>query len=79
MPKTRNTKKRGGSSAKSDPARFKFKICGRKSSTSALSLSSDELLKKFFAPGKTKDRQKIQQVLHMRGVEIKELTVENED
>lgn len=79
MPKTRNTKRRGGSMAKSDPLRFKFKIGGRKSSTSALHLSDEELLKKFFSPGKSKDKQKIQQVLHMRSVEIVEPVAESED
>ena len=79
MPKTRNSKRKGGSVAKSDPLRFKFKLGGRKSSTSALALSDEELLKKFFSPSKSKDKQKIQQVLHMRGVEIVEPVAENED
>ena len=79
MPKTRNAKRRGGSMAKSDPLRFKFKLGGRKSSVSALRLSDDELLKKFFSPGKSKDKQKIQQVLQARKVEIVEPVAENED
>jgi hypothetical protein len=79
MPKTRKQKRKGGSAAKSDPLRFKFKLGGRKSSTSALHLTDAELLKKFFSPSKSKDKQKIQQVLHMRGVEIVEPVAENED
>jgi hypothetical protein len=78
MPKTRKQKKRG-TVQKADPLRFKFKLGNRKSSTSALHMPSEELLKKFFAPGKSKDKQKIQQVLHMRGVEIVEPVAENED
>ena len=81
MPKTRKQKKRGsGQVHKADPMTFKFKLGNRKSSTSALHLSDDELLKRFFAHGKSKDKQKIQQVLHRRGVEIKEpVEAENED
>ena len=71
MPKTRKPKQRG-SVAKADSLRFKFKLGGRKSSTSALALSTDELLKKYFSPSKGKDKQKVMQVLHMRGVEIPE-------
>ena len=79
MPKTRKSKVRG-TTHKADPLTFKFKLGGRKSSTSALALSSEVLLKKFFTPGKTKDKQKIQQVLQARGVEIKEsLETENEN
>lgn len=79
MPKTRKQKKRG-TVQKADPLTFKFKLGNRKSSTSALHLNDDELLKRFFAPGKSKDKQKIQQVLHRRGVEIKEpVEAENED
>lgn len=80
MPKTRHAKVRGGSTHKADALTFKFKLGGRKSSTSALALSSDELLKRFFTLKKGKDRQKIQQVLQARKVEIKEsLETENED
>lgn len=79
MPKTRKVKRVGGSVAKSDPLRFKFKLGGRKSSKSALHMTSDELLKKFFSPGKSKDKQKIQQVLHMRGVEVVEPVTESEN
>lgn len=79
MPKTRRVKRVGGSVAKSDPLRFKFKIGGRKSSKSALNMTSEELLNKFFSPGKNKDKQKMQQVLHMRGVEIVEPVTEDEN
>ena len=79
MPKTRKQKRKGGSAAKSDPLRFKFKIGGRKSSKSALHMTSEELLNKFFSPSKSKDKQKIQQVLHMRGVEIVEPVTEDEN
>ncbi len=78
MPKTRKQKKRG-SVHKADPLLFKFKLGNRKSSTSALRLSDEELLKRFFTQGKSKDRQKIQQVLQARGVEIVEPVAENED
>ena len=79
MPKTRKSKRKGGSAAKSDPIRLKFKLGGRKSSTSALMLSDAELLKRFFSPGKGKDKNKIVQVLHARGVEIVEPVTENEN
>lgn len=83
MPKTRKQKRRGGSAAKSDPLRFKFKLGGRKSSTSALTMSTEALVEKFkTAPGK--DKRKIMQVLHRRNVHIgstveEELATENED
>ena len=82
MPKTRKQKQRG-SVKKADPLRFKFKLGGRKSSTSALAMSSEALVEKFkTAPGK--DKRKIMQVLHMRNVHIgstaeEELVAENED
>lgn len=82
MPKTRKQKVRG-SVHKADSLRFKFKLGGRKSSTSAVLMSNAELLKKFgTAPGK--DKQKIMKVLHSRGVHIgasveEELVAENED
>lgn len=80
MPKTRAPKiqKQAG---KSIPLRIKFKLGGRKGVTSALSLSNNELLKKYFSANhRGKDKRKIMQVLHMRNVElIKELETENED
>ena len=83
MPKARKQKERG-SVRKAEPARFKFKLGGRKNSTSALALSTDELLKKYDAPSMKKDRNKIAQVLNMRGVYIgtsveEELETSNED
>ena len=79
MPKTRKAKPRGYA-GKSTALRIKFKLGGRKSSTSALSLSNEELLEKYFSPNMPKDRPKILQVLKMRKVEIPEsLETENEN
>jgi len=82
MPKTRNQKRKGGSSAKSDPLRFKFKLGGRKSSTSALAMSTKALVEKYdTAHGK--DKPKIMRVLHRRGVHLgtpaEELVTESEN
>ena len=83
MPKTRKAKPRGSVIQKADSLRFKFKLGGRKSPTSALSMSTKELLEKFDG-AKGKDKQKIMKVLHLRKVQIgstveEELATENED
>ena len=83
MPKTRKQKPRGSAIIKADPLRFKFKLGGRKSTTSAVMMSTKALVEKFdTAPGK--DKQKIMKVLHARGFHIgstaeEELVAENED
>lgn len=82
MPKTRKQKQRG-SVKKADPLRFKFKLGGRKSSTTALAMSTKDLLEKLNT-AQGKDKQKIMQVLNMRNVHIgstaeEELATENED
>jgi hypothetical protein len=83
MPKTRKAKPRGSVVQKADPLRFKFKLGGRKSTTSALAMSTEALVEKFnTAPGK--DKVKIMKVLHSRNVHIgstaeEELAAENED
>lgn len=66
MPKAKVANERG--SRKTRNAHSKFKLGGRKSNVSALSLSTDELLKKFDKPSRGRDKGKIQQVLHMRGI-----------
>lgn len=48
--------------------RRKFKLGGRKNSVSALQLSVDELLAKYQKPSRNRDRAKVLQVLHMRGI-----------
>lgn len=83
MPKTRKAKPRGSVVQKADPLRFKFKLGGRKSSTSALSMSTKALVEKLNT-AQGKDKQKIVQVLNMRNVHIgstaeEELETENED
>lgn len=49
---------------------YKYKIGGRKSSTSAHVMSTAELLKLYFAPKLKKDTHKIATVLRLRNVEI---------
>lgn len=62
---------------------YKYKLGGRKSSTSAHSMSTTELLKLYFAPKLKKDTHKVVKVLQLRGVPTpyvnEELLTENED
>jgi len=67
MPKA---KFRAGRGSKAIAITYKYKIGGRKSSTSAHSMSTAELLKLYFAPKLNKDTQKIAKVLQLRNVEI---------
>lgn len=83
MPKTRKAKPRGSAILKADPLRFKFKLGGRKNQTSALLMSTDELVSKY-ETARPRDKGKIMQVLHTRGVHLgtsaeEELLTENED
>lgn len=67
MPKA---KFRAGRGSRAMPITYKYKIGGRKSSTSAHSMSTAELLKLYFAPKMKKDKPKIAAVLRLRNVEI---------
>ena len=49
---------------------YKYKIGGRKSSTTAHSMSTKDLLKLYFEPKSKKDTHKIATVLRLRNVEI---------
>ena len=71
MPKTRVASRKG---QKPKPVQVPFKLGGRKSTVSALSLSNDELLERLAKGGK--DVRKIVQVLDARGVERPAKTVE---
>ena len=65
MPKAKYRAKRG-----SKPASivYKYKLGNRKSSTSAHSLSTKELIELYNAPKIKKDKYKIEKVLLLRGV-----------
>ncbi len=67
MPKAKYRAARG---SKAVAITYKYKIGGRKSSTSAHTLSSDELLEQYFSPKLKKDKVKIAAVLRLRNVEI---------
>lgn len=67
MPKA---KFRAGRYGKAVAITYKYKIGGRKSSTSAHSMSTGDLLKLYFAPKLNKDTHKIATVLRLRNVEI---------
>ena len=62
---------------------YKYKLGGRKSSTTAHSLSTKDLLKLYFEPKSKKDTHKIAKVLQLRGVPTpyvnEELLTENEN
>lgn len=49
---------------------YKYKIGGRKSDTTAHSMSTKDLLKLYFEPKLKKDTHKIATVLRLRNVEI---------
>ena len=74
MPKA---KFRAGRRSRAIPIVYKFKLGNRKSNISAHMLSTDELLKQYFAPRMPKDKPKIAAVLRLRNVEIGNLTEEN--
>lgn len=65
MSKTRRVAAKG---QKSVPVRVKFKLGGRKSTVSALDLTTDELLERLAKGGK--DSGNITQVLDQRGITI---------
>ena len=60
---------------KSQTLKRKFKIGGRKNTTGAHTLNNDQLLAKFESPSRKRDRNKIQQVLQIRGVMVQGKTV----
>ncbi len=57
-----------GNTRKMRNVRTKFKLGNRKSTVSALSLTTDELLSKWETPSYKKDRQNIGRVLILRGI-----------
>jgi len=63
-------KYRAGRYGKGIARTYKYKIGGRKSSVSAHSMSTPELLKLYFAPKLKKDTHKVATVLRLRNVEI---------
>ena len=67
MPKAKYRAARG---SKAIAITYKYKIGGRKSSISAHSMSTAELIKLYFAPKLKKDTYKIATVLRLRNVEI---------
>jgi len=67
MPKAKFRAERG---SKPVSRTIKFKLGNRKSTVSALRVSTDELLKQYFAPKNKKDKPKIAQVLKLRNVPL---------
>jgi hypothetical protein len=67
MPKSRAP---AGKGQKNKPVTVKFKLGGRKSTLSALSLSTDELKARLENDNYSKERNKILKVLSDRGVTV---------
>ena len=67
MPKAKYRAERG---SRALARTIKYKLGNRKSSTSAHSLSTDELLKQYEHPKQPKDKYKILQVLRLRKVNV---------
>ena len=57
---------------------YKFKLGNRKSSTSAHTLSTQDLIDKYNNPSTKKDKPKIAKVLHLRGVSLGETALQEE-
>ncbi len=82
MPKAKYRANRG---KKAEVRTYKYKLGNRKSSTSAHTLSTKELIEQYNAPKIPKDKPKIAKVLHLRGVSLatpyvdEELQTENEN
>lgn len=72
MPKVRQLRSKG---QKAVPKHIPFKLGGRKGTTSALMLSTEDLLKRYEKGGK--DVTKIVQVLAMRGIANAKKVVED--
>lgn len=69
MPKTRVVKKNRMQPGQGAPIHVPFKLGGRKSVKSALRMTTEELLKEFNRGGvRGRDKNKIKQVLELRGV-----------
>lgn len=69
MPKAKFRADRG---KKAEVRTYKFKLGNRKSSTSAHTLSSKDLIEKYNNPGVPKDKIKIAKVLQLRGISLAE-------
>jgi len=67
MPKA---KFREGRYGKGIARTYKYKLGNRKSSTSAHSVSSEELIKMYFSGNSPKNKSKIAAVLKLRNVEL---------
>jgi len=58
----------GGGSRKMKNIRRKFKLGGRSSTLSALSLSTNDLLDRLYTTSNGRDKRTMIQVLHQRGI-----------
>ena len=67
MPKA---KFRAGRHSKGVTRTYKYKLGNRKSSTSAHTVSSEELIKMYFSGNTPKNKPKIAKVLQLRNVEL---------
>jgi len=67
MPKA---KFRAGRYGKGIARTYKYKLGNRKSSTSAHTVSSEELIKMYFSGNAPKNKSKIAKVLQLRNVEL---------
>ena len=67
MPKA---KYREGRGSKAIARTYKYKLGNRKSSISAHTVSSEELIKMYFSDNSPKNRPKIAKVLQLRNVEL---------
>ncbi len=80
MPKAKYRAERG---KKAEVRTYKYKLGNRKSSISAHTLSTEELIEQYNAPKISKDKPKIAKILQLRGVSRpyvnEELQTENEN
>ena len=81
MPKAKFRADRG---SKPVARTYKYKLGNRKSSKSAHTVSTPELIQMYESGNHKKDKPKIVKVLHLRGVQLgtsadEELATENED
>ena len=67
MPKAKFRAERG---SKPLPRTYKYKLGNRKSSKSAHTVSTPELIKMYESSNHKKDKPKIVKVLHLRGVQL---------
>jgi len=75
MPKA---KFREGRGSRPEPRTYKYKLGNRKSSTSAHSVSTAELIKMYESGNTPKNKPKIEKVLLLRGVRLGESALTEE-